>query len=81
MAQPPDDAPTSTHDARPAMMHSPNPLIHQNPADTVSATRAYVAEFVSSMSQDDQVERGRVLRLMIVLSALDSLDVEKDHHK
>ena len=63
------------------MTHSPNPLIQGNAADTLSATRAYVADMAASFSMDDQVERGRFLRLMVVLYALDALATEKLHHR
>jgi hypothetical protein len=66
---------------RPAMTPSPNPLIQGNAADTLSATRDYVADIASSFSMDDQVERGRWLRVMVVLHALDAVMTENLYHR
>lgn len=63
------------------MTPSPNPLIQGNAADTLSATRDYVADMASAYALDDQLERGRWLRVMVVLHALDALVTEKLHHR
>lgn len=81
MAQPPNENDDATQQTRPAMKPSPNPLIQGNAADTLSATRAYVADIANSFCMDDQLERGRWLRVMVVLHALDALVTEKLHHR
>lgn len=80
MQQTPHDFDTPSPE-RPAMKPSPNPLIQGNADDTLSATRDYLADIANSYAMDDQVERGRWLRVMVVLSALDALITEKLHHR
>lgn len=67
--------------ARPPMTTSTNPLIQGSAADTLAATRDYVADMASSFSMDDQVERGRWLRVMVVLNALDAVITENLYHR
>ena len=74
------DEQTTPH-TRAVMAHNANPLIQGCPADTLTATRDYVADIASSFSMDDQVERGRWLRVMVVLNALDSVITENLYHR
>lgn len=58
-----------------------NPLIQRNLGDTIAATRDYVADMANAVALDDQQSRGSLLRLLVVLSALDHLAAEKLHHR
>lgn len=60
---------------------SANPLIQGNAQDTIAATRDYVADMANAAALDDQLPRGGCLRLLVVLSALDSLVTENLYHK
>ena len=60
---------------------SANPLIQGNVQDTIAATRDYVADMANAAALDDQLPRGGCLRLLVVLSALDSLVTENLYHK
>jgi hypothetical protein len=60
---------------------SANPLIQGNVGDTIAATRNYVADMANSAALDDQQSPGGVLRLQVVLSALDHLAAQKLHHR
>ena len=71
----------ATQHTRPAMAPNANPLIQGSSAETLSATRDYVADIASSFSMDDQVERGRWLRVMVVLNALDAVITENLYHR
>lgn len=76
-------AQTQTHN--PQNVHligrSANPLIQGNAQDTIAATRDYVADMANAAALDDQLPRGGCLRLLVVLSALDSLVTENLYHK
>lgn len=76
MAQTQTHSPEDTLPAR-----SDNPLIQRNAIDTITATRAYVADMANAAALDDQQSQGGCLRLLVVLSALDSLMTEKLYHK
>ena len=58
-----------------------NPLVFDNPNDTVAALRAYLADMAESEAVDDGRPRGRYLRIMVALGAVDSLQEEKLHHR
>lgn len=58
-----------------------NPLVYDNPNDTVAALRAYLSDMAESEAIDDGRPRGRYLRIMVALGAVDSLQVEKLHHR
>lgn len=68
-------APTGGH------ARSANPLIQGNAGDTIAATRNYVADMANAAALDEQLSPGSVLRLLVVLSALDHLAGEKLHHR
>lgn len=78
MAAAHEQAPTSTATKRPPIG---NPLVCENPNDTVAALRAYLADMAESEAVDDGRPRGRYLRIMVALGAVDSLQVEKLHHR
>lgn len=82
MAQTTDkSAASAPPDLRKVMIQNPNPLIQGGAAETLAATRDYVADIASSFSMDDQVERGRWLRVMVVLHALDAVITENLYHR
>lgn len=58
-----------------------NPLVFNNPNDTVAALRDYLADLAECESMDPGRPRGRYLRLMVALGAVDSLRAEKLHHR
>lgn len=58
-----------------------NPLIQGSIGDTIAATRHYVADMANAAAMDDQQTPGGVLRLLVVLNALDHLAGEKLHHR
>lgn len=58
-----------------------NPLVFDNPNDTVAALRDYLADMAVTETLDPERPRGRYLRLMVALGAVDSLRVEKLHHR
>lgn len=76
-------AQTQTHNPQNVNLigRSANPLIQGNAQDTIAATRDYVADMANAAALDDQLPRGGCLRLLVVLSALDSLVTENLYHK
>lgn len=78
MAAAHEQIPTSAATKRPPIG---NPLVFENPNDTVAALRAYLADMAESEAVDDGRPRGRYLRIMVALGAVDSLQVEKLHHR
>ncbi|MCE1119137.1 hypothetical protein [Pseudomonas sp. NMI795_08] len=58
-----------------------NPLVFDNPNDTVAALRDYLADMAITETFDESRPRGRYLRLMVALGAVDSLRLEKLHHR
>ena len=58
-----------------------NPLVFDNPNDTVAALRDYLADMAETETLDAARPRGRYLRLMVALGAVDSLRGEKLHHR
>lgn len=72
---------TQSQQNAPFAGRSANPLIQGNAQDTIAATRDYVADMANAAALDDQIPRGGCLRLLVVLSALDSLVAENLHHK
>lgn len=58
-----------------------NPLVFENPNDTVAALRDYLADMAETETLDAARPRGRYLRLMVALGAVDSLRTEKLHHR
>lgn len=62
-------------------LQSANPLVFSNPNDTVAALRDYLADLAECESLDESRPRGRYLRLMVALAAVDSLREEKLHHR
>lgn len=78
MAAAPERITTSAAKQRPPIG---NPLVFDNPNDTVAALRAYLADMAESEAVDDGRPRGRYLRIMVALGAVDSLQEEKLHHR
>jgi len=78
MAASPQHTTTSAAAKRPSIG---NPLVFDNPNDTVAALRAYLLDIAESEAVDDGRPRGRYLRIMVALGAVDSLQVEKLHHR
>lgn len=58
-----------------------NPLVFENPNDTVAALRDYLLDMAVTETLDESRPRGHYLRLMVVLGAVDSLRAEKLHHR
>lgn len=58
-----------------------NPLVFDNPNDTVAALRDYLADMAEIETLDETRPRGRYFRLLVALGAVDSLRLEKLHHR
>ena len=58
-----------------------NPLVFDNPNDTVAALRDYLLDMAVTETLHESRPRGQYLRLMVVLGAVDSLRAEKLHHR
>lgn len=58
-----------------------NPLVFANPNDTVAALRDYLADMAETETLDESRPRGRYFRLLVALGAVDSLRLEKLHHR
>lgn len=58
-----------------------NPLVFDNPNDTVAALRDYLADMAEVETLDETRPRGRYFRLLVALGAVDSLRLEKLHHR
>ncbi|MNG63303.1 hypothetical protein D3C72_1656800 [compost metagenome] len=78
MAAPQEQEQTSTAARAPLIG---NPLVFDNPNDTVAALRDYLADMAETETLDESRPRGRYFRLLVALGAVDSLRLEKLHHR